>query len=286
MMGRGAGSVSAVVLIGLGAYAALVALMFAFQGKLLYLPNMPSRALVADPGDVGLQFETVRVQTEDGIELSAWYVPAGEAAPTVLFAHGNAGNISHRLETLQAFHDMGLAVLIFDYRGYGESTGSPSESGTYLDAMAMWRYLVEDRGLEAANVVVAGRSLGGAVAAWLAAEVDPGAVILESSFTSVPKLAGELYPFLPARQLSRFEYDTEGYLSAVSSPVLIIHGKNDEVIPFEHGRRLYTAAAQPKEFVELRGGHNDAFLVSAARYRNAIVAFLTEHLTAYPSSPS
>jgi hypothetical protein len=280
MGGRGR-SVSAIILVGVGAYAALVGLMYAFQDRLLFQPNVPTRVLQADPSDIGLGFERIQVASEDGIQLSAWYVPAAEGATTLLFAHGNAGNISHRLQTVQMFHEMGLAVLIFDYRGYGESQGNPSETGTYRDAFAMWNYLVEERGVDPTGIVVAGRSLGGAVAAWLAAEVDPGALILESTFTSVPALAAEVYPLLPSRLLNRFEYDTERYLAAVACPVLIIHGREDEITPFEHGRKLFSVAPQPKEFVELEGGHNDAYVRSGVRYREAIVAFLAQHLEAY-----
>ena len=150
-----------------------------------------------------------------------------------------------------------------------------------MDALAMWRHLREERGIDAADIVVVGRSLGGAVAAWLAAEVQPGALVLESTFTSIPELAGEIYPLLPSRLLNRFEYDTEAYLSRVDSPVLIVHGRGDQITPFRHGRALYDSANPPKEFVELDGGHNDAYSVSGRRYRQGLQTFLAGHVAAY-----
>lgn len=256
------------------AYAALVAGVYLFQSRLLYLPEMPSRALMADPGALGLDYQDVALQTDDGVALHGWYVPAPGARRALLFFHGNAGNISHRLDSIRIFHDLGLDVLIIDYRGYGRSEGSPSEQGTYRDAQAAWRYLIEERGMDPGQIVMFGRSLGAAVAAWLAARHPPGALILESAFRSVPAMAAELYPWLPVRWLARLRYDTEAYVSRVQAPVLVIHSREDEIVPFAHGQAIHEAAGEPKSLLRLRGGHNDGFMVSADAYRAGLAEFL------------
>lgn len=255
-------------------YAALVAFLWFRQESMLYLPGIPGRQLVATPDAIGLRYEALRIPTSDGEELDAWFVPAREERAVLLFFHGNAGNISHRLDSLRIFHGLGLSVLIFDYRGYGRSTGRPSEPGTHEDARAAWRHVVDERGVPAERLLLFGRSLGGAVAARLAAEQLPRGLILESTFRSVPDLAAELYPFLPVRLLARIEYPVEATLPSVNAPVLVIHSREDEIIPFRHGEALYAAARQPKQLLELRGGHNDAFLLSERRYVEGLDAFL------------
>src|SRR5262245_46041302 len=218
---------------------------------------MPGRALTATPADIGLAFEEARIMTADGLELHGWYVPAEPDASVVLFCHGNAGNISHRLERLQFFHDMGLAVLLFDYRGYGKSQGAPDELGTYRDAQAAWDFLTHTKGISSAHIVIFGESLGGAIAAHLARDVtSAGALILASTFTSAPDLASEFYWYLPVRLLARFQYPTAEYVSQVRVPTLVIHSQDDEIAPFSHGRKLFERAAGPKAFLEISGDHN------------------------------
>lgn len=264
---------SILLVLGL-AYAALVALMWFRQESLLYLPGIPSRQLAATPAAIGLEHEELWIETADGETLHAWFVPAQRERGSLLFFHGNAGNISHRLESLRAFNRLGLSVLIVDYRGYGQSTGRPSEHGTYEDARAAWRHLVEQRGVAADEIVVFGRSLGGAVATWLAAEKAPRGLIVESAFRSVPDLAAELYWFLPVRRLARIEYPVETLIARVDAPVLVVHSREDEIIPFRHGEALYAAHPGPKRFLELRGGHNTGFLDSGREYLDGLEAFL------------
>lgn len=254
-------------------YGLLLAFVYAFQARLLYFPQ---REIVVTPAAAGLPYEDVRIRTADGVEIAGWWVP-GASQRTVLFFHGNAGNVSGRLPTLRLFHELGFGTLIVDYRGYGRSGGRPSERGTYRDAEAAWQWLTEYRGVPPGQVAVFGRSLGGAVAAWLAVRHRPGALIVESSFTSVPDLAAELYPFLPVRLLSRFRYPTEASLARVAVPVLVVHGRADEIIPFRHGERLYAAAREPKAFLEISGGHND-WGNPAAEYREGLRDFLERHL--------
>jgi fermentation-respiration switch protein FrsA (DUF1100 family) len=261
------------------AYGLLVAFFWIRQESLLFLPGMPSRDHMADPGAIGLDFEVARIRTADGETLDAWFVPASPALPargTVLFFHGNAGNISHRLDSIRVFHSMGLSVLIPDYRGYGRSTGKPSEAGLYEDARAAWRWLTDERGTPPERIVVFGRSMGGAVAAWLAARVQPAGLIVESTFRSAPRVAAELYPFLPVRALARLSFDAEAELARVGCPVLVVHSREDEIIPYAHGEALRAAAPDGRGLVTLSGGHNDAFLVSREVYVRALDDFLGE----------
>jgi uncharacterized protein len=255
-------------------YGALVAFLWLRQESMLYLPGIPGRQLVATPDAIGLDFEDLRIATADGEELHAWFIPAREERGVLLFFHGNAGNISHRLESLRIFHGLSLSVLILDYRGYGQSTGSPTEEGTYEDARAAWRYLVEDRGVSGEQIVVFGRSLGGAVATWLAAEHRARGLIVESAFRSVPDVAAELYWFLPVRALARIQYPVEDLIARVEAPLLIVHSRDDEIIPFHHGEALYRAANPPKRMLVLSGGHNVGFMLGGQSYVEGLDAFL------------
>jgi uncharacterized protein len=261
------------------AYLLLVLMLAILQSRLVYFPT---RALEATPAQAGLAYEDVWLTTEDGVRLHGWWVPAEDALGTVLFFHGNAGNISHRLASLLTFHRLGYATLIFDYRGYGRSESSPSEEGTYRDADAAWRHLVEERGIAPERIALFGRSLGGAVAAALAEKETPGAIILESTFTSIPDLGAELYPFLPVRLLARIRYETLARVPRITAPLLVVHSRDDEIIPFRHGRRIWEAAREPKQFLEISGGHNDGFFTAGPMYEQGIGGFLARHIGASP----
>ena len=263
------------VIVIIGVYIIFAGFLFIFQSNYIYFPE---QVLSADPASIGLSFESVSLETTDRVKLSGWFIPGEGARGVVLFCHGNAGNIAHRLESIQIFHRLGLDVFIFDYRGYGQSKGKPSESGTYKDAEAAWRYLVEERQVNPNEIIVFGRSLGGAVAAWLAQSQTPGALILESTFTSLPDIASKLYPYLPVRLLLRFEYNTAEYLSRVNCPVLIVHSRDDEIMPSSHGRRLFEIAKEPKKFLEITGTHNEGFITSGKRYEDGLKAFVSEYV--------
>mgnify|MGYP001825542246 CR=1 FL=1 len=268
-----------VLVVGLAlVYLAMGVLLYLFQGSMVFLANLPGRALDATPSEAGLSYEDVRIDTRDGERLHGWFVPAAEARGTLLFFHGNAGNISHRLESITIFTRLGLDVLIIDYRGYGQSTGKPSEAGTYRDARATWDFLVNGRGLEPGRIVIFGRSLGGAVGAWLASQLaaneQPAAVIIESSFSSGADMARRLYPVYPARLLTRLKYPVVDYAGRIACPVLVVHSRDDEIIPFSMGQAIYTAARQPKAFIELRGDHNAGFWISREEYAAGLAAFL------------
>ena len=260
------------------AYGALALVIFIAQPGLIYYPE-PGRNIIAAPDYVGLAYEPVEISTTDGEILQGWFVPAPAAKGTVLFFHGNAGNISHRMEYLLMFHRLGYNTFIFDYRGYGQSSGSPSESGTYLDAQSAWRYLTETKSVPPARIVLFGESLGGAVAAWLAMNEKPGALVLASVFTSVPDMAAKIYPFLPVRLLSRFDYNTIEYLRSVTCPVFVAHSSQDDIVPFAHGRALYQAAPEPKQFLELQGGHNSGFIFMQEDWMKALGEFIGRNLS-------
>jgi fermentation-respiration switch protein FrsA (DUF1100 family) len=265
---------SAVRIVGL-AYVGMCLMVVFRQSRFVYHPD---REESMTPGDVGLPYEEVRLTTADGETLAAWFVPAGnDHAPVLLFCHGNAGDRADRVGTVALMHDMGFAVLLFDYRGYGSSTGRPSENGTYADARAAWDYLVETRGIPAARIVVYGRSLGGAVGAPLAAEVQPAALVVESCFSSAPDMAARMFPYLPVRLLCRFRYDTKSAVAAVACPVMVAHSPGDKMIAFSHGRRIFDTAPEPRVFVETTGGHNDGGLDVDPAYRRKLKEFVMRY---------
>jgi len=265
--------------VAAAAYGALALMLYVTQASLVFYPEI-GREIAATPAQIGLTYEDLQLKTSDGIGLHGWFVPAAQARGTVLFLHGNAGNISHRLDSVQMFHRLGYSTLIFDYRGYGNSGGKPDEEGTYLDAEAAWRYLTERKHVPACRIVLFGESMGGAIAAWLAYRQKPAALVIASGFTSVPDLAQQLYPWLPARWLARIRYDTRAYLRTVSAPVLIAHSPQDDIVPYVHGQALFAAAHPPKQFLELAGGHNDGFIFMREAWVNELRDFLGKQMEA------
>ncbi|MBI4194160.1 MAG: alpha/beta hydrolase [Betaproteobacteria bacterium] len=260
------------------AYGGLLLLIFLFQSRLVYYPQI-GREMALTPQAYGLAYESVEIRTEDGERLMAWWVPAEGARGTVLIFHGNAGNISHRLDYLRMFNRLRYSTMIIDYRGYGASTGAPSEEGTYRDALAAWRHLTEQRGVRPADIVLFGESLGAAVATWLAVRHPPRALVLASTFTSANDLGAQVYWFLPVRLISRFGYDNLANLKAVRVPLLIAHSREDDIVPFAHGQRLFAAANEPKRFLEMRGGHNDGFIFMHEEWINMLAEFLAAYAT-------
>lgn len=260
------------------AYLAVVLLVYFGQSHLVYFPQ---QQISQTPKKIGLDYTSVHIATSDGEMLHGWWVPVPDAKGTVLFFHGNAGNISHRLDYLAMFKQLGYNTLLLDYRGYGQSSGTPSEIGTYLDAQAAWRYLTETKGIAPTRVVLYGESLGGAVAARLAVQEKPGLLVLASAFTSVPNLAAEIYPFLPVRWITRFQYNTLESLQSVTCPVFIAHSPQDEIIPFAHGQQLFQTASEPKKFLTLEGGHNTGFIFMQAAWIKSLGAFMDKNLAAF-----
>lgn len=271
MSGRRASRVLSRVLV----VAALVAcgppVLTALQRRMLYLPE---RTMVAGPRDYGFDdYEEVRIVTEDAVALHAWWLPAAGARRTALFLHGNAGNVSYWAGVARDLGEAGWNTLLLDYRGYGRSEGEPSEEGTYRDARAAWRWLVETRGLDPSQVVVVGRSLGGGVATWLAENHPMAGLVLESTFTSVADVVARIWPVPGIRSIVTLGYPSIERMPRLVVPLLVVHGRDDELVPFDHGRALFEAAGGPKRFVELRGGHNDATAIDRATYVAALREF-------------
>lgn len=253
--------------IAAAVYVGLCVLLFFVQSRVLY---QPYRGYDQTPADVGLDYREVTLQTADGLGVVGWYVPAdpGKGQWTVLFCHGNAGNNSHRLDTLELLHELGLNCLIVDYRGYGQSPGSPTEQGTLLDIKAGWDWLVNEQQKQPQRIMLFGRSLGGSVAAIVAGDVYPGAVILESTFTSFVDIGRHYYPYLPVRLFARYDYNTLEAVKGLQCPVLVIHSPEDEIVPYVFGERLFEAAHEPKVFRQLQGGHNEGFYENGKLYQD------------------
>lgn len=258
-------------------YIAIAGWVYFSQKRLLY---HPWQELVATPEDVGLEYKDALFTNELGTPIHGWWLPHENARHTVLFSHGNGGNISHRLETFRIFHQLGLSLFIYDYSGYGQSGGDCSEEGTQADARAAWDWLVNKQGVRPESIVLFGRSLGGAVTAQLAADLCnqghcPAGLILESTFTSVPDMGAHIYPWLPVRQLATYQYNSVKALSDVRLPALFAHSPNDDIVPYESGRALYEGYQGPKHFMEMVGDHNHGYLEMGPRYPEELNRFLT-----------
>ena len=261
-----------------GAYVVIILYVYFMQSSLIFYPNMPDRNLDATPENIGLAYQDIEFLTEDNVRLHGWFIPNKNAKATVLFFHGNAGNISHRLDSIKRFHRMELNVFIIDYRGYGQSEGKITEIGTYLDAEAAWKYLNDTLGFNEKQIIIFGRSLGASIATWLASKQTPAALIIESGFTSVPAMAQRLYPFLPVHWLTHFKYNTKQYVKNISCPVMVAHSKGDDIIPYDEGREIFEAAPMPKQFLEMRGGHNEGFILSGDTYGEGLRKFINSNL--------
>jgi len=266
------------LLAGIGVYAAISIYVYYMQSSMIYYPNMPGRDIFATPEDIGLSYQDAEIITDDNIRLHGWFIPVNDAKATMLFFHGNAGNISHRLDSIGIFNRLGLNVFIIDYRGYGQSEGKVTEKGTYRDAEAAWKYLNEIQTVSEKPIIIFGRSLGAPIAAWLASKQTPAALIVESGFTSVASMGQRFYPFLPVRWLTYIKYDTKQYVKDITCPVLVAHSSSDEIIPYDEGREIFDAAPDPKIFLEMHGGHNDGFLVSGPSYVDGLRSFIDEAL--------
>ena len=264
-------SLRRLLIVALCTYAGVIVLVGLLQSKLIYFP---SRVLEQTPVDVGLKFDDVTLTTHDNVRISAWFVPCADARTTVLFFHGNAGNNGDRLPELKLLHSLQYNVMIVDYRGFGKSSGRPSENGTYLDALAAWEHLTQARALAAREIVIVGESIGGAVAIELARRERPGALIVQSSFTRLADVAAIHYPLLPVRLLLRHRYDSIDKVGGITCPKLFFHSTDDSLIPITNGRAIFDAAAEPKQFAETPGDHNGGgFMYSdeyAARLRDFI----------------
>lgn len=235
---------------------------------------LPSREVPAHPGVVGLKWEPVRLTASDGVALSAWWLPGPkDDSPVLLCLHGNGGNLASRLDKMVLLHGAGAAQLWVDWRGYGESAGTPSEEGLYRDGLAAWAWLNAIKQVPPERLVLYGESLGGGVAVELATRVGVAGLILDSAFTSVPDMAALVLPLFP-RALIKTRFDNKAKLPRVGAPLLVLHSPDDEIVPFAMAQDNLAVHPGPKRLVELKGGHNDGFLAAGPAYPEAIKAFL------------
>jgi uncharacterized protein len=259
-------------------YLGLIVVFYFKQTKLIF---PATRGIAHTRASYDWTFEEHMLPVE-GEETLLWYVPLEDARGTVLFSHGNAGNIGDRLGSMDLLRSFGFSVVCYDYGGYGKSTGKPSEKRCYADIRAVWAWLTETRGIDPREILLFGRSLGGGVTAQLASEVKPGAIILESTFRSTPAVAHDLFPFLPATLVLTHQFRTEEKVGDFKAPILIIHSPEDDIIAYHHGTTLFEKAAEPKTFLEIHGSHNDGFALSRDVYQAGWETFL-EPL--FPGSP-
>jgi len=268
-----------VVLVAVGLYLALLVLLRVYESRLIYFPGA-ERMLAAPPPSLDLPVERIEFTTEDQVRLVGWIIPAARGDLWLLICHGNAGNLSQFDRPLHyaGLRATGLNLFAFDYRGYGESQGTPSEPGLYRDAEAAYRYLREQRNVPADRIVLFGHSLGSAVAIDLASRVPAAGLIVEGGFTSALDRGQELYPYIPVRWIARSRFASKDKIARVRMPKLFLHARRDEVIPLSHGRALFQAAPPPKSFVELEGSHGDAFDVDSARYFGSVRRFVQDQL--------
>ncbi len=254
------------------AYGLLIGFFYVYQERLIYIP---STEILSDPLHYGMEFEEIRFPSEDGTILHGWFLPHKSSGPVVLMYHGNAGNISYMIDSAKILLDMGYSVFLFDYRSYGLSQSKPlSQEATYMDSRAAYLWLKNSKGYEENQIIVHGRSLGGAQAAHVARRFFPKALVLESTFTSLPEVGKHLYPWLPVHLLSRVHYPTLEDVKAVRCPVLIVHSSQDELIPFSHGQKIFDAAPEPKSFVTITGDHNEGYFTSGKAYTEGLNTFL------------
>lgn len=265
-----------VLLVLVLAYAGLCALAALFYPYLLYHPDR--NTVYGTPAVFAPRYEDVWLTASDGVKLHGWFLPApvgGESGFTLLAFHGNAGNVGTALERLRMYHRLGVDVFMVDYHGFGQSDGTPSEENLYRDADAAWLYLTRERAVEPGKIVVLGYSLGGAVASWLA-ERNPAVagLVLESTFTRLNDVAAGLFPWLPTGLILGDAYNTEGRLGKMTMPILVLHGRGDQLVPYACGEKLYAEYKGPKTFVRIGDDHNLGFVTAAATYTGALRDFL------------
>jgi alpha-beta hydrolase superfamily lysophospholipase len=221
----------------------------------------PDRLLIANGGELGRPFENLLLKTSDGIGIHAWFFSADQSSPrkglVLLVCHGNAGNISHRLSLARALLQTGVNVFLFDYRGFGQSEGTPTEEGTYLDAQAAHHWLTQ-QGYSPTNIILFGESLGGGIASELAVREKIGGLILQSTFSCIPDVGAELFPWLPVRWMASIHYNTCEKLPRITVPVLVMHSRMDALIRFRHAEKNFARANEPKLMWELQGDHNES----------------------------
>ncbi len=260
-----------ILLSGVLGYAFVLALVWSLQDRFIYFP---SHALVMNPRDVGCPYEDIVISPSNGIQLHGWYIPAEKEAGVLVYFHGNAGNIGHRVPVLPLFPRENLSICLFDYRGYGRSKGRPSEAGLYADGRAVIAWLIHERRIPPEKLILLGESLGGAIAARLAREYPVAGIILISAFPSLADIAAHHYWYFPVRALLRARYPTADDLKATNVPVLMIHGRADRIVPLSMAARLREAGGERVRWVVVAGGHNDVLFVEKGRVQVEIRSFI------------
>lgn len=253
--------------------------LVACEDRIIYHPYKYPEG-IWNPSSFNVQVEDVFFQAKDGTNLHGWYIPSANAQATLLWFHGNAGNLTHRLENIQQLQPLNLNIFIFDYRGYGKSEGKPSESGIYQDSRAAYDFLIQEKNVvPLESLFLFGRSLGGICAVEVAASNPAAGLILESVFTSAKEMAGKVFPIMPIGWAIRSKFSAIEKVPDLKLPKLFLHGTEDEIVPYKLGRKLYSAAAEPKEFYDIEGaGHNDTYGVGGPEYFSALNRFITDTL--------
>ena len=252
-------------------FVALCACLYFAQESLVFFPD---RHIHRTPSDLGLSYEDVQLDVGDGVRIDAWWIPAERPRGALLLLNGNAGNRGDRLDKVSLLLRYGLSVLSPDYRGYGTSSGKPTEDGTYLDAGAALGYIEKVRGYGPEKIILYGESLGGAIAIKTAAGGGCVGLVVESSFTSVGDMAKKYYPWLPFGLIGKIRYDSAERVRSVRCPKLFLHSPTDEIVPYYMGRALYEAAPPPKSFCDLQGGHNGGGIIESPEAQRALGAFI------------
>jgi len=244
------------------------------ENRLIFYPD---RGLDDSPSNWNLSYRDVLLRTKDGEKLHCWFFPLTGEPPVLLFYHGNAGNISHRIENVERLVNRGLSVFLLSYRGYGKSTGRPSEKGIYLDGLAAYDYLTQTERIPPNRIAIFGRSLGGAVAIEVALQRGAKCIVIESTFTSLRDMSKTIFPWFLFSPFIPNHYDNGTKIATLFVPKLIVHGKNDEIVPFWIGEKLFTVAKDKKKFLAIEGaGHNDTYIVGGSAYFNEVVSFICD----------
>jgi hypothetical protein len=253
-----------------GVYLCICLYLYIFQNRFLYYPT---HDIAVTPDQVGLAYTDQFFELSIGEKVHGWYLPGDSAGPTVLFLHGNGGNVGHRIDHLRLLYSLGVSTLIIDYRGYGRSTGKPSEENLYADAELAFRWLTESKRVPTNKLFAFGESIGGAVAIELASKRKVAGLIVESSFTSLKEIAQHSFPIVPTGLLLRSDYNSIDKLSRIHVPIIVSHSPDDDIVPYQFGRKLFEAANPPKQFVTLFGGHNDRGYLTDTVYTSALRRF-------------
>lgn len=264
-----------IVLVTLAAFVIISKiLIFIGEEKNLYQPD---KEIDLTPQSIGFAYEDLFFTTKDGQSLNGWFVPARNAKITILFCPGRGGDLSDRLAKIKFFNEMGLNIFVFDYRGYGRSSGKPSEQGLYKDARAAYDFLISRSDIDKTKIVAYGKSLGGPVAADLCLHRKLAALIIEAGFPSLKVYVGDIGGFLPTEWLVSEKFNTISRVQKIHIPKLFVHGMDDEIIDFSEGRIVFNKAVLPKEFIAFDGHHDDSLFTVSDAYKDKLNKFFTDY---------